>query len=190
MLRELGYNEQGEPGAKAANENIHGAILMIISAADPWAAREYPWPKVQAMVRWTLDTFLKARGQPDKLDDVEAEARRKRLAAEEELIRTRVGIDGCTLETLPIRKFPTLPPPEAAFEMERLARPDARQPPIIRKVGFDGSVPPIKYHGAKDTAIRYDSGRDSEPSVARDGDDLHVKKGSADTSYKFKAVKA
>jgi hypothetical protein len=189
LLRELGYNEVGEPDAKAANENIHGTILVVISAADPWAAREYPWPKVQALARWTLDTFLRARGQPDKLSDVEAEARRKRLTAEEELIRTRVGIDGSTLDVLPIRKFPTLPSPEAAFETEKLARTDARNPPIIRKVGFDRNLPPIKYHEAKETTIKHQSRRDPEPPVTKDRAGLNVPKGIADSFYKFKPSK-
>jgi hypothetical protein len=91
-LRELGWDVLGQPQKKAANEHLHGALLLKIGAEDPWAARELPWPEVQALSKWALDTFMKARNENDTSTgstEEQAAALRKKLADERARIRDK-----------------------------------------------------------------------------------------------------
>jgi hypothetical protein len=64
--------------------------MVKISSEDPWAARELPWPEVQKLSRWALDSFLAARNKNDTSagsTEEEAAVLRKKLADDRERIR-------------------------------------------------------------------------------------------------------
>jgi hypothetical protein len=88
-MREIGWDPLGQPKKKTALETLHGALLIKISDADPWAARELPWPEVQELSKWALDQFIEARNKNDTTTrnaDEESAALLRKLAEDRQRV--------------------------------------------------------------------------------------------------------
>jgi hypothetical protein len=92
-IRELGWDLLGQPEKKSANETLHGALQLRVTSADPWAARELPWPEVQELAKWALDKFLEARKKNNTgpTNEKEAAALRRKHEAEQQRIHDRAS---------------------------------------------------------------------------------------------------
>lgn len=95
-LKARGWDETGNPLRKFANEQLNGAMSILISSHDSWAAREVEWKEVVKLMKWTLDQFLQMRSEvplaePVTHQELQSKEQARTPAHTQEQANTRTG---------------------------------------------------------------------------------------------------